>query len=165
MASSCLQYFVLVALLNVISATSVLSEDRENSLPGTTLFRLTVSADIDGAIGPGGWEKVQDVDLRLLSKVANCRAKVMSTGRDWAAAKQLPIELDKEVDTLGQLLIWADSKKGGFYELVYKANLQAREATVTFNYYDRSSLVVTPPYTTNLETLKEKIAAAMGCTE
>jgi hypothetical protein len=87
----------------------------------------------------------------------------MSVGRSWAAEKQLQIETDKEADTFGQLIIWSDSKEGGFYELVYKVSIEQKHATSTFYFYTKSSLLVPTPNTKDFVDLKQKIGEAMGC--
>jgi hypothetical protein len=143
--------------------TSLTAGEVNRTLPSKTLIDLTVSADIDGAIGPGGFEKTQNIDVRLLSRVENCISQVMAVGRNWAAEKQLQVEVDKEVDTFGQLIIWAQSEEVGFYELVYKVNIEQKYATATFNFYDKSSLIIATPNTKEFALLKQKVGEAMGC--
>lgn len=157
-----LKYLVWCLLSMTLCGPSVAAADVTNLRP-TKIFDLTVSADLEGTIGPGGFEKVQSIDVRLISRVENCISKVMEVGRRWAAEKQLQIETDKEVDTFGQLIISDQSKESGFYELVYKVNFEEKYATATFQFYDKLSLIVSTPNTKDFTNLKQKISEAMGC--
>jgi hypothetical protein len=156
---------LMIGVLTIAAplSQSVISRSEEGQPPNShVIFEGAAFSQIDGDVGPGGYESASSHKTRrYTSQINNCLPQIRAIGLNWVQTNGLEILSRNETDSSFYLHVNVP-KQNGFYELLYR--VQNTEVHVSLQFIEPNGREVQPDSSLlGITELVQKLDEALTC--